>query len=182
MARENNSCYAILSLLNKKELSGYGIKVIFEKIAHFYWSESNAQIYPMLKQLEDQGFVKSRLDESSGKRQKRIYAITASGQAHLIKWLMQPISYNAKERNELLLKLSSGFVMDKTDLLQHINNYITHLQMLKIKLTEVVNHIHVDHDGREDQAYLLLVYRYNEKRLKAEIEWALETIQSLQAM
>ncbi|WHN66149.1 PadR family transcriptional regulator [Cysteiniphilum sp. QT6929] len=182
MARENNSCYAILSLLNKKELSGYGVKALFEKIAHFYWSESNAQIYPMLKQLEDQGFVESRLDESSGKRQKRIYAITESGRAHLMQWLMQPISYGAKERNELLLKLSSGFAMDKVDVLQHVNNYITHLQMLQIKLAEVVSHISIDHNGREDQDYLLLVYRYNEKRLKAELEWAKETVQALQAM
>ena len=95
---------------------------------------------------------------------------------------MQPISYGAKERNELLLKLSSGFVIDKVDVLQHVNNYITHLQMMQIKLTEVVNHINIDHRGREDQDYLLLVYRYNEKRLKAELEWANETIQSLQAM
>lgn len=136
----------------------------------------------MLKQLEDQGFVESRLDESSGKRQKRIYAITESGRAHLIQWLMQPISYGGKERNELLLKLSNGFAIDKVEVLQHVNNYITHLQMMQIKLAEVVNHINVDHSGREDQDYLLLVYRYNKKRLKAELEWAKETVQSLQTV
>ena len=57
MARCNKSFYAILGIISKGEVSGYDIKQILLKIGRFYWSESNAQIYPLLKRMEESGEI-----------------------------------------------------------------------------------------------------------------------------
>ncbi|WP_051074479.1 helix-turn-helix transcriptional regulator [Fangia hongkongensis] len=182
MARENTSRYAILCMINKHPISGYKIKMLFSKIANFYWSESNAQIYPMLKKLEEEGLVQSSFDPQAGKRKTRIYSITSEGKSYLNKWLCQPITYGSKERNELLLKLSNGFAIDQEHLSLHVQHYLNYLQLLKTQLYEVIEHIKTDHHSRQDQPYLLMVYNYNDKRINAEIQWAEETLSTIQTI
>ena len=62
MPKCTKSCFVILGLLSKADLSGYDLKQIMSKHAKFYWSESNAQIYPVLKKLEKQELVTSKLE------------------------------------------------------------------------------------------------------------------------
>ena len=59
--------YILLGLLSKEDLSGYTIKKILSRISVFYWSESNAQIYPVLKKLEAliRELIKKEMEEAS---------------------------------------------------------------------------------------------------------------------
>ena len=66
MKKINKSEFALLSLLSKKDMSGYDIKQMAGKVAAYHWSESNAQIYPILEKLENKGYVNSYIDEKSG--------------------------------------------------------------------------------------------------------------------
>ncbi len=87
MGTLNKSSYVILGLLSKSDYSGYSLKMRMKKTSDFYWSESNAQIYPVLKKLEELKLVSSKIDASSGARNKRIFSITKKGLSELIKWL-----------------------------------------------------------------------------------------------
>ena len=89
MSNLNKSSYILLGALSKSNYSGYELKRLVTKVSSFYASESNAQIYPILKKLEEQGLVHSKRDESSGARNKVIYSITKKGHAELTQWLEQ---------------------------------------------------------------------------------------------
>lgn len=170
MPRENKSQYAILGLLSKHELSGYEMKEKINKISYFHWSESNAQLYPLLKELESQKLVKSYIDLSSGARKKRIYQITPEGLAHLIEWLKKP-AVRSHYREEMLLKVALGQHLPKTTLLSHLENYKQQLKEQQQLLAEMTTHINQYHNNRKDYSYLHLTYDYAETILEAKLKW-----------
>ncbi len=181
MKKENKSQYAILGLLSKQSYSGYEMKEKINKIAHFHWAESNAQLYPMLKQLEKEGKVSSHIDLSSGARQKRIYQITDLGIEALKNWLLQPVE-QPQYREELVLKVALGEHLPKEKLLAHLNDYMIQLEEKNRLLNNMVNHIQTQHSKRPDKPYLDLTYDYAKIIIQAKLDWAKQTIQKLQAV
>lgn len=179
MKKENKSQYAILGLLSKRAYSGYEMKEKINKIAHFHWAESNAQLYPMLKQLEQEGKVSSQIDLSSGARQKRIYQITDLGIESLKNWLLQPVQ-QPQYREELVLKVALGEHLPKEKLLAHLHDYIIQLEEKNRLLNNMVNHIQTQHSNRPDKPYLDLTYDYAKMIIQAKLDWAKQTIQKLQ--
>lgn len=102
MSRINNTLYAILGILAQGPRSGYDIRKRFDESLRFFWSESYGQIYPMLKHAVSQGYAEQIA--SGGPRNKKLYRITAEGEAEFRRWLavpVNPISY----RDELLLRI-----------------------------------------------------------------------------
>lgn len=47
--------YAILGLLNQKEMTGYDLMKQFESTLCEFWSAKHSQIYPELKKLTEEG-------------------------------------------------------------------------------------------------------------------------------
>jgi len=83
--RETHKGYlriATLILLSKKPCHGYEVmKEIRDKTSGF-WKPTAGGIYPVLKDLEESGYVQGKWDAKT-KRRKKIYTITESGRAVL---------------------------------------------------------------------------------------------------
>src|SRR5579859_5397507 len=103
MAKENKSKYAVLGMVSISPISGYMLKKAFEQSVANFWNESYGQIYPILKQLNDEGLTTSQAEKQAGKPERYVYTITDKGREELRRWLTEPIEYSV-ERNELLLK------------------------------------------------------------------------------
>lgn len=95
MADETNrpalpaTSWAVLGLLSfGEELSGYDLKKWSDRsLRFFYWSPSFSQIYSELKRLEKVGYASSRMvAQDTGRRDKRVYRITADGMAAVREW------------------------------------------------------------------------------------------------
>jgi len=78
--------YLILGLLLEKPLTGYMIKKLTELRFRSFWSESYGQIYPQLKKLAEEGFVKAK-EEAEGGRDRIAYALTKKGRTAFAGWL-----------------------------------------------------------------------------------------------
>src|SRR5438093_13649890 len=122
MAKENKSRYAILGMLSQGPRSGYAIKRAIEQSVANFWKESYGQIYPILKQLADEGLTTSHAEKQAGKPERYVYTITEQGRAELRRWLSEPIEY-AVERNELLLKLFFGKRGSVADNIKHVQEF-----------------------------------------------------------
>lgn len=179
MARCNNTFFAILGLLNSKgPLSGYEINKIFDKTSNWYWSESNAQLYPMLKKLEERGSVVSELCQDSGARQKRIYTITDIGIDKLRKWLTEPIEPRPK-REELLLKLRFADMTDRNTITKHLEEF-HHSITGKLNYIDHINqHIEDNYSEKPDKEYLKMTIDYAIEILHAKKRWSERTILQL---
>jgi PadR family transcriptional regulator len=81
----------ILHLLKRKPDHGYGLMTRIEKLCGGLIAVNTNKIYPLLRRLEERGFLTAKWDHPS-KRSRRIYVVTAEGEARLnrIKGAMLP--------------------------------------------------------------------------------------------
>ncbi len=100
--------YAILGLLKDKQLSGYGVRKIFETTPMGIYSSGPGTIYPALHRLERLGLIRQVVLVSENKKEKKPFQITATGKRFLRTWLKQPVQPEdvSKRLMELLLRFA----------------------------------------------------------------------------
>jgi DNA-binding PadR family transcriptional regulator len=177
MKKINKSEFALLSLLSKKDMSGYDIKQMASKVAAYHWSESNAQIYPILEKLKSVGYVDSYIDEKSGERLKRIYSITNKGLDYLKSWIIEPVK-PAQYREEFLIKLSAAELIDPAILISHFKYYEGECSSQLQEIEKIQQSLQMRHSGRR-LLYLKMVYDFSKLNLEAKLKWCEENIQTL---
>ncbi len=178
MAKENKSKYAVLGVLSVCPGSGYDIKKFMECSTSNFWSESYGQIYPILKQLADEGLVTCHAEKHEGRPEKYIYTLTEQGKAELRDWLSESVE-SAVERNELLLKLFFGAHIPLEKNTEHIHAF----QELQSHLLEKYEGIEreLSAEAQEDAilSYPLMTVRYGIHRCRALLTWCDETLVTL---
>ena len=113
--------YAVLGLLTQGAASGYDlIKRAQAGIAYFFWSPSRSQIYAELTRLFAGGWVSEQAVEQERRPDKRIYTLTASGEAALRAWLREPLPTD--DHRVLLLKLFFGNHSTRADLIAQVQH------------------------------------------------------------
>ena len=95
----------LLHLIKEQSDHGYGLMQRIETICGDLVAVNTNKIYPLLRRLEERGFVSASWDHPT-KRSRRVYAITAEGEERLdkIKGTMLPYLEQI-ERAVLRLKL-----------------------------------------------------------------------------
>ncbi len=118
--------YAILGLLHYTDMHGYRIKEHIEKNFGYMWSVNFGQIYPNLKDLEDEGRIRM-VDISpsdDGGPQKKCYAITVEGREEFSRWLSQSPERPMLLRDPFLLKFAFFGFGDKDRAVEIIDEQI----------------------------------------------------------
>src|SRR5258705_12045136 len=96
--------HTLLRLLMEGPTHGYELRRKLSLYRHFY-PLSNVNVYPVLKDLEEQGFVCSH-SEVSESRVRKVYEITAKGVAEFEDWIeVPPAASVAAETDLIALKL-----------------------------------------------------------------------------
>ncbi len=72
----------ILHLLDAGPEHGFGLMQRIAELCHGYLAVNTNTIYPLLRRLEERGFIIGAWDHPT-KRARRIYAVTASGRERL---------------------------------------------------------------------------------------------------
>ncbi|HEX6260637.1 MAG TPA: PadR family transcriptional regulator [Woeseiaceae bacterium] len=100
--------YALLGLLKQRPSSGYDLRKMFATTPLGSFSDSPGAIYPALRRLEQEGFVRSRVEKSAGLRRKRTFELTPRGLTALKDWLRRPVARDEVVRgiDELMLRFA----------------------------------------------------------------------------
>ena len=100
--------YALLGLLQQQDRSGYDLRKIFSTTPMTSFSDSPGSIYPALRRLEQRALVRSRVQERSGLRRRRLFHLTPAGISELKRWQKQPIVRDdiIRGTGELMLRFS----------------------------------------------------------------------------
>lgn len=169
--------YVILGLLSEGPQSGYDLKRIIETRFRFFWNESYGQIYPQIRQLEQERKIR-KLDTPDDVRNKQLYAITDLGVKDLRGWMKEP---DLKEsiRLELLLKVYFAKFASPAVLREHIQAFaMTHeddLAQLRAFQNELKN-IPDPHHNHQD---ILNVIEFGVKTNLAYLDWCDMMIETL---
>lgn len=183
MARTNKTKYALLGVLTMTPGSGYDLKKFCDfSIAHF-WNENYGHIYPVLKQLEDDGLATKETEFTEGKPAKNVYSITEKGRQEFQEWLLTPVEEQPL-RVELLLRLffagevSLDNIIEKLEQNKAMNEerLATYAQIEStLKSTEPFR------SCRELPLWLATI-NYGQYNSKAVIAWCDETIKTVCGM
>jgi DNA-binding PadR family transcriptional regulator len=94
--------HVLLGLLTADHASGYELSHSFARPPWRYlWHAQASQIYAELQEMEASGVI---TEVARGRRRRRTYGITRTGEAELQKWLTHPpVQFGV--RNELALRL-----------------------------------------------------------------------------
>ena len=73
----------ILSTVLERPKHGYQIALDIETRSDGYFGFKHGTLYPILHQLEKQGYIDGKWDEGRGTRRRKEYSITGAGRKHL---------------------------------------------------------------------------------------------------
>jgi PadR family transcriptional regulator, regulatory protein AphA len=106
--------YVVLGMIRLGARSGYEIKQAVELSVRFFWTISQAQIYPSLERLERRGLINGK-SEPLGRRRRRTFTITKAGQTALREWLrlQEPMPFELRDIG--LIKLFFADALDRDD-------------------------------------------------------------------
>ncbi|MBE9181185.1 PadR family transcriptional regulator [Oculatella sp. LEGE 06141] len=80
--------HAILGLLQQKERTGYDLKTdCFDQCIAHLWTADQAQIYRTLDKLVEQGLITCTIEIQRDRPNRKVYHVTAAGNAELTRWL-----------------------------------------------------------------------------------------------
>jgi DNA-binding PadR family transcriptional regulator len=114
--------HAILATLLDGSRSGYDLRKRFEGSVGFFWQASFQQIYRELGKLEEQGLVQSEAIVQQGRPDKKVFAVTAAGEAFLQVW-MQTSCEMAPIRDDLMVKMFAGFMVPREAILVELEEH-----------------------------------------------------------
>jgi len=176
--KHNRSRYAILGILTLGPGTGYDIKKFFDKSVAKFWNESYGQIYPLLRRLAAEKFVKKTVQKQDGKPDRHIYTITAKGREEIKKWLLTPVGPQIG-RHEILLKLIFGSELGAADSIRQIQHFQKQQRQDLQQTEELMNQIGTGYLQGPSKPYLKLALRYGQRVNRAYLEWADEAIAAL---
>ena len=104
--------YVVLGMVRLGARSGYEIKQAVENSIRFFWTISQAQIYPSLQLLEEAGLITGRADPQ-GRRPRRVFETTEAGEAALRDWLTRDEPMPFELRDTGLLKVFFADALDR---------------------------------------------------------------------
>jgi DNA-binding PadR family transcriptional regulator len=100
--------HGMLALLASRELTGYELKVRFERVLGDFWQLNSGQVYSTLERLRRAGMVQRRADASSEAStciERARYTLLPRGQRTLERWLAEPVPRLRPIRDPLFVKL-----------------------------------------------------------------------------
>ena len=100
--------YAILGLLNRKNMTGYDLSKEFETTLFEFWNAKHSQIYPELKSLSENGLVRYEVEITGNVLEKKVYSITEKGREDFYKWEESLNPLKPVPKDEFRLQLFGG--------------------------------------------------------------------------
>jgi DNA-binding PadR family transcriptional regulator len=105
MLRLTTTSYLILGMLTARDWSAYELAEQIDKGVIEIWPRARRQLYKAPKHLVDQGLI-TATKHATGRRQRTVYSITASGRRALERWLAtepSPVSLEFEAMVHVLL-------------------------------------------------------------------------------
>ncbi len=110
---------AVLGLLDIEAASGYELLQRFRHSLGFFWATTHQQLYRELHQLHESGWLDCEEVEQSGRPDKKVYRLTAAGEAQLLH-LLEAAAGAARIRDPWLVKLFCGRRIPASSLRQQL--------------------------------------------------------------
>ncbi len=184
MAKENKTKYAILGVLNIRPASGYDIKKFCDQSINHFWNENYGHIYPVLKQMEGDGWISRKVDATGNRPNKNVFSVTPEGKKVLLEWLKTPPD-TPQARYEFLLKVFFSDQIAVESILGWLRESRTFCKSLMLEYQGIEQEIRGKMDdlgpAGEHLFFRLATVRFGIFNMRATIDWCDEVINHLES-
>lgn len=102
---KGSSVTVILTILNRREMYGYELIKEIEKESQGAFAFKEGTLYPVLHQLEKEGAIQSRWEDTESARKRKFYKITAKGRKLLVEKKQEWVAFRSA-----IDQLITGFI------------------------------------------------------------------------
>ncbi|MEN8706632.1 DNA-binding PadR family transcriptional regulator [Nocardioides marinisabuli] len=108
--------HALLVALREQPASGLELTRRFGRSIGYFWPATHQQIYRVLGRMEGDGWVHATTVEQTGRPDKKVYEVSATGEQALAEWLATPTTPHPL-RSELAVKMRGASFGDRAAVL-----------------------------------------------------------------
>jgi len=167
--------FAILGILTDGPRHGYELKRVLADSEHGFWTVSFGSLYPALRRLDKQGFVKVGTD---GEARRKVYQLTPEGKAYFQELLETPGA--AEEERAFTLKLSFFRYLDPESRIGVLERRRAHLTTRLAESRKSLKDS-ANRTKRRIDNYTLALMNRSMNNTEADIAWLDELIESERA-
>lgn len=163
----------ILGLLKDRPMHGYELREAIQKVVGPFRGVSWGSLYPMLRKLEEGGFIVQSDLGADEPTDRIVYEITQEGELRLIELLtLKDFSTAAGARNDFFLRVAFFHLLDSASRKELMDLYASRVQnSLGALLSEQ------DHVGQRTNRYRRALLEYAKLRLEADLAWVSRLIE-----
>ena len=175
--------HILLGLL-KEPQSGYDLKAVLDEVVRHFWPAELSQIYRILKRLEGQGLLKSRVLASDKGPDRRVYSRTQAGRRRLREWVTsEPIL-----DDERYAALGQLYFMAEAGDLEETVRFMTEMRAKRSAQLEALREIERQWLERvggstdrctDDEFHEYLTLRTGLNTFGARVKWCDETLERI---
>lgn len=180
MEKLTSNKYIILGLLSQSSKSGYEIKKVIDENFNFYWKIGYNQIYPYLQDLKDSGLVKVNNKKSDKGPDQNIYVLTDEGLEIFLNWLNTEIKKWPTFKNEILVKLNFGSIVNKNENIKLIEYYKENITKRLNEIRMIQYNIQKNWKNHENFIFWDIIIDYGINISLAEINWCKKSIKRIE--
>lgn len=168
--------HAILGFLNYEPMTGYDIKKMVDLSVSHFWPAVQSQIYKTLGRMEADGWLTVETIPQEPRPPRKVYSITAAGQAELFCWLETPQPASEVRLAWLIQVFFAGRISDEKviALLEHQLN----LQRRRLQGFSAIpdeNRESMSEDDPRERFFWMLTVDYGVAQAISQVRW-LETV------
>jgi DNA-binding PadR family transcriptional regulator len=157
---------AALGLLAQHPGSGYDLLRRFEKSMANVWPATQSQLYGELNRLADNGFIEVA---EIGPRGRKVYRVTESGRAELLRWVTDPQD-DPPVRDPELLRIFLLGELPRRDAADHVQALVEHAESELTRLRALRDSLHCD--DSDDSFYGNAALEYGLRFEAMQADWA----------
>ena len=174
--------YAILGFLNYHPYSGYDLKKIFDTSIRHFWPADQSQIYRTLARLTEQGFAEMEKVAQDDRPDRKVYSITETGRAELMKWLSGPPALGDARNAPLIQVFFAGQLTDK-EILAKFEGFAAIMRAILAQYEQIPAQIipyQQEISSPREHFFWLLTLDNGIRSMRASLAWAENVIDQLQ--
>lgn len=167
---------ALLSLLAEQPYHGYELEHVIESRGMREWTEIGfSSIYYLLKKLEGDGWIESRLEEGGRGPARKVYAITPGGREQLRAAILESLSTPQRCSTPLLLGIANLPGVPATEAAAALRQYVAALEAQ-------LAHMRERWEAQKPLPYFVeAMFAYSDTLIQAECDWIERFIKQVEA-
>jgi len=175
--------YAILGFLNYHPYTGYDLKKIFDNSVQHFWVADQSQIYRTLIHLTEGGFASMDKVAQADRPDRKVYSITAAGQAAFSNWLANP-AVMGEARSAPLVQVFFAAKLSDEEILAKFEGFAAIMRVMLAQYETVPGKIgpyQQEIDSPRNHFFWMLTLENGIRTMQANLEWAESVIERIKS-